>query len=181
MNVRAVIDMREFRKLVLKASATFDRTLEILLFFAGILLGFATLSVALGIVTRYFFARPMGWVTEISEYILLYSAFLVGAWVLRSEGHVKMDIVLNMLPPKAQSLINFITSLISCMVCLIITWYGAVVTWDLFKSKAFTYTILELPKFIFTFVICLGGLLLFIQFIRRAYGYLKPPKEPRTL
>lgn len=154
-----------------RAGAIFDHAVNALFAFSGVLLAFATLSVALGIVSRYFFARPIAWSTEISEYILLYIAFLVGAWVLRHEEHVKMDIVITLFPPKAQSVINFITSLISSIVCLIITFFGARVTWDLYKSKAFTYTILELPKFIFTSVIFLGGLLLFIQFIRRTYGF----------
>ena len=47
--------------------------------FAGILLGFAALSVATGIATRYFFDYPLPWVTEITEFSLLYLPFLSGS------------------------------------------------------------------------------------------------------
>jgi TRAP-type C4-dicarboxylate transport system permease small subunit len=154
-----------------RAGVFFDRILNALFVFAGILLAFATVSVALGIVSRYFFNRPWGWVTEISEYILLYIAFLIGAWVLRQEEHVKMDIILNLLPPGARTIMNTITSLLSAIVCLVIAVFGGRVTLELYRSKAFTYTILELPKFIIASVICIGAFMLFVQFLRRTYGY----------
>ena len=82
----------------MKAGALFDRILNVFFILAGALLGFATLSVAASIVSRYFFSKPWGWVTEICEYILLYVAFLIGAWVLKHEEHVKMDLIINRLP-----------------------------------------------------------------------------------
>ena len=84
-----------------------------------------------------------------------------------------MDIVLNQLNPKVQSLTNMITSIFCSISCLILTWFGIKVSWDLYKAKAFTYTILELPKFIFTSVIFLGSFMLFIQFIRKTQRHLR--------
>lgn len=161
----------------MKAGALFDRILDVFFMVAGVLLGFATLSVAVSIVTRYFFFRPLGWVTEICEYILLYVAFLIGAWVLKHEEHVKMDLIINRLPAKAQAVLNAITSLISAAVCLIIAIFALRVTWSLYTTKAFTYTILELPQFIFTSVIVIGAFLLFVQFLRRTCGFLASTTE----
>jgi len=160
-----------------KAVIIFDRILDLLAALAGILIVFSTLSVATGIFSRYFLHHPISWVTEISEYIILCSTFLLAAWVLRQEGHVKVDIVLVKFNKKAQSLINIVTSICCAIACLILTWYGIKVTWDLYKTNAFTYTVLELPKSIFTFFIFLGSFLLLIQFIRRIYGYLQNGKE----
>jgi len=160
-------------KIRAKISIIYDRILDILTFLSGILLAFSALSVSFGIFSRYFLSRPISWVTEISEYIILYITFLVAAWVLRQEGHVKMDIILNQLNPKVQSLTNMITSIFCSISCLILTSFGIKVSWDLYKAKAFTYTILELPKFIFTSVIFLGSFMLFIQFIRKAQRHLR--------
>ena len=90
---------------------------------------------------------------------------------MRHEEHVKMDIIINLLPPKAQTVMNTITSLISAIVCLVIAVFGARVTIELYRTKAFTYTILELPKFIIASVIFIGAAMLFVQFLRRTYGY----------
>ena len=173
--------MKIHKKLLTKATNIFDRTLDVMAVIAGVLLVVATVIVGLGIFSRYFLFRPIAWVTEVSEYIILYIAFLVAAWVLRQEGHVKMDIVINYLNPKAQSIINIITSICCSIACLIITWYGIKVTWEFYKTDVFTYTVLELPKFIFTSVIFVGSFLLFIQFIRRAYGYLQGRKGPHEI
>ena len=166
-------------KLLTKAIRIFDRILDLLVILAGLLLVFSTLSVATGLFSRFFLNEPISWVTEISEYILLYVTFLVAAWVLRQEGHVKVDIVLNLLSSKAQFVINILTSVCCAIACFIVAWYGIKVTWELFKTNAFTYTVLELPKFIFIFVIFFGSFLLFIQFIRRIHGFLQNRKEPQ--
>jgi len=158
-------------KLVRKLVTIFDRTIDLVTILAGILLVFITLIIGVAIASRYFLNRPMGWVTEISEYSLLYITFLVAAWVLKKEGHVKMDIVLNRLNPGTESMTNVITSAISAIVCFILTWYGAKVTWELFQTGYFTPTLLELPKFIIIAIIFIGSFLLFIQFLRRTYSY----------
>jgi TRAP-type C4-dicarboxylate transport system permease small subunit len=121
----------------------------------------------------YFLNRPLGWIVEINEYIILYTAFLVAAFVLRQEGHVKMDIVAERFPLKVQLAINIITSIVSTVVCGIFTWFGAKVTWQLYLKKTLTATVLELPKYFFTIVIFLGSFLLVIQFIRRTYGFIE--------
>jgi len=156
-------------RLVKKLTSFFDRILVLMTILAGILLVFAMLIISGAVASRYFLGRPIGWVIEISEYIILFVTFLVAAWVLKREEHVKMDIVLNQLNPRTQSMINVITSGISAIVCFILTWYGAKVTWELFQTSYFTPTLLELPKFIIIAIIFIGSFLLFIQFLRRTH------------
>jgi C4-dicarboxylate transporter DctQ subunit len=165
--------MKSLQKTTIKVSTFFDHILNFLAILAGILLVCSTLIVGLGIFSRYFLTRPLPWVTELCEYMILYIAFLVAAWVLRQEGHVKMDIVLNKLRPKAQYVLNIITSIICAIASLILTWFGIKVTCELYATKAFTYTVLELPKFIIASVIFIGSLLLFFQFVRRTLGYVQ--------
>ncbi len=172
-------------KLARKLSIIFDRTIEVMAILAGILLIFMMLSISVAVVSRYLLARPISWIIESSEYILVYITFLVAAWVLRGEGHVKMDIVLNRLNRRAKSLINIITSAIGIGVCFILTWFGARVTWQFFQSGYFTPGVLEYPKFTLIAIIAVGSFLLLIQFVRRTYGYLRkwiesPDKETKV-
>ncbi|MFZ0450791.1 MAG: TRAP transporter small permease [Desulfatiglandaceae bacterium] len=153
--------------------AVYNGIMNLFVIFAGILLSFAALSVAAGIATRYFFSYPLPWVTEIAEFSLLYLPFLLGAWVLKKDSHVKMDIIINLFPPKVQKVVNTITSIICALICLVLAVFAAKVTYDQYLSKAFTYTILEIPKWILTIIIFLGSLMLIIEFSRKAYGYIK--------
>jgi len=150
----------------------FNRTIDFMFILAGILLIFSMLSISVGVASRYLFGYPIAWVIEISEYSLVYITFLVAAWVLKMEGHVKMDLVFNRLSPKTQSMLNIITSGISAIVCFILFYYGVRVTWDLYQTRYFTPTILELPKFIFVAIIFIGSLFLFLQFLNKAFKYL---------
>jgi C4-dicarboxylate transporter, DctQ subunit len=151
----------------------FDRALDFFAVLASILLAFTTLSVSAGIFSRYFLFYPLAWVTEVNEYVIIYITFLIAAWVLREERHVKMELVISRLDGKARSKINFATSILCAIGCLVVGWYGMKVTWELYKTHTFTYTVLELPKCAFTFPISFGSLLLFVQFLRRAYGFLQ--------
>jgi C4-dicarboxylate transporter, DctQ subunit len=165
--------MKSLQKLFVKAASLVDRLVDLLAIFAGILLAFAAIIVGFGISSRYFMGKPIFWVNEICEYIILYITFLVAAWVLRQEGHVKMDIVLNQLSLKTQHIVNIITSTLCAVGSLVLTWFGIKVTWKLYASKAFTYTVLEVPKYIIASVIFVGSLLLFFQFIKRICSYLQ--------
>ncbi|MFC2013766.1 TRAP transporter small permease [Chloroflexota bacterium] len=160
-------------KLLTKATAIFDRTISLIANFAAVILAFMTLIICYEIFMRYFLNSPTDWALEISGYCLVAITFLSTAWLLKREQHVKMDIMLNRLNPGDQSLMNTITSLLGTIVCLTVTWYGAKVTWEHFQSGQFFATMLEIPKWPLLLIITLGSLLLFIQFLRRTYGYLR--------
>lgn len=155
----------------------FDRLLDYLAAAAGVMLAFSALSVSVQVFARYFLGRPMGWLVEINEYILLHIAFLVAAWVLRQESHVKMDIVLRQLKPKMQLRVEIATSILSIIVCFILTSFGIKVTWELYESMHMTISVMEIPKFTVTPVIFIGSFLLMIQFIRRTRGFLQAWRE----
>ncbi len=160
-------------KLLQQFGAIFDRTNGILVFLAALFLAFITLSVSTEIVMRYFLNRSIIWVVEISEYSILWVVFLSTAWVLRNEGHVKMDLVLSRLKPRNQTLLNIITSVVGAIVCFILVWYGAGVTLDHFLRGAGKLRMIEVPAAAIMVIIPTGCFLLFLQFLRRAYGYLR--------
>jgi C4-dicarboxylate transporter, DctQ subunit len=149
-----------------------DRVNTLMIVIAGVLLVALTLIVGADITLRYGFSRPLGWVKETSEYILVFLGFLVAAWILKDEGHVKMDLVLNWLSPRAQTMMNIVTSAVSTLVVLVISWYSLKVTLDFYRTKLLTPSVLELPKWIFILPIFVGSLLLAAQFIRRTHALI---------
>ncbi len=160
-------------KVLTKVGVIFDRAIDSLAVLAIVLLVFAWFSVNLEVVMRYFLNRPLIWVVEVTEYILAFTAFLGAAWVLKRDRHTVIDIVVNRLKPRNQALLNMITSIIGAIICLVLTWYGSQITWDHFQRDVLLTKALELPKAPFLSVIVLGSFLLFIQFLRRAFKYLR--------
>jgi len=159
-------------KLMMKITNIFDHVLDAFTFFAGILLYFVVGLVFAGIIFRAV-GHPIAWITEVSEFSMIYVAFLIVAWVLRGEGHVSIDIVINRIRPRIQSLINTTTSALCVIICFILTWYGVLVTWKFYLNGQFAVSILEPPKYILLLIIPIGSALLFLQSLRRTYNHLR--------
>ena len=160
-----------------KLSKMYRRLIELGALIAGILLLFLMVSVTVEVAFRYFLGRPTSWVMEICGYILLFIPFLVAAWVLRRDGHVRMDLVLSIMSPKARSFVNAITSFISALICFVLTWYGVKVTIYFSKLGYKTPTVLMLPKSMIIAIIFVGSFLLAVQFLIDTYNHLRAWRE----
>ena len=156
-----------------RVTRIFDKVNDYLTILAGVMLVVLMLIVCMEVVLRYFFSSPTSWVVEISEYILLFIPFLVGARLLRNEGHVKMDLLLIQLSSKSRAMLNSITSYISALICAILFFFGVKVTIYFYSVGYKTPTVLRLPKFLLIFIIFVGMFLLSIQFIRRGSNHFK--------
>jgi C4-dicarboxylate transporter DctQ subunit len=150
----------------------FDQINIIMVIISALFILGLTFIVGADITLRYLFYKPLGWVKEVSEYILVVLGFLVAAWILKDDGHVKMDLVLTKVSPRVQTMMNIITSFISVIVVLIITWFSLRVTVQFYQTKLLTPSVLEPPKWILLTPIFVGSLLLAIQFIRRTYAFI---------
>lgn len=124
------------------------------------------------ITQRSLLNRITPWVLEVNAYILLVMTMLASAWVLRKEGHVRVDFALNQLSPTRREFINVVTSIIGAATCLAIFWYSIHATVYLFQiDYRDYYRVLAPPKWIIFSVIPLGHLLLAIQFMVRSHRY----------
>lgn len=167
-------------KLATRVAAIFDRALNLLAALAIVIIVVAFLSILTEVVARYFLNRPQVWVVEITEYGLLFVTFLSAAWLLKKDGHVKMDILINRLHPRNKAVINFITAILGAVTCLVIVWASAATAWDFFQTGAFDTKMLHLPKAPLVAVIPVGSFLLAIQFLRGSYEHLRRWKASRN-
>lgn len=167
-------------KQITKIGNTFDYILNILVVFAGILVAFAWVTACFEVVMRYFLNRPTSWVLEINEYAIGWVTFLGAAWLLREEGHVKIDFVVERLNQRAQFLLNFITSCLCVAIWGVLTWYAWEVFWRFYQQGVLTSTALELLRAPIIAIMPIGCFLITIQFLRRSYGYLGKWKRLQT-
>ena len=141
-------------------------------FLAGIILVFIMLSVGLDVILRYFFNSPMIWVTEVTECLLLYITFLGTGWLLRDEGHVKVDIILNRLKPESTAFLGILSSLVGIFVSIMLAIYGMGVTWNYLRRGIYTPTAMEIPVAAILLIIPIGSFLLFIEFVRKTGRFI---------
>ncbi len=170
-------------KLLRKFDLIADRAVFLPALLGIAILIFLLLGITADIILRYFFSCPIYWMLEVCTYCLLGLTLSSSAWVLKEEGHVKIDVVFNRLNPRTQSLLNITTSIFGAIIFLIITFYGVKVTYYHFQIGWYAATLLRPPTWPMFACIPVGSLLLSIQFLRRSFGYLRswrvsPDKEP---
>ena len=170
----------ELSSIMKRLEKIFDSILGILAFICGIIFIFIMTSVCIDVLMRYFLNRPMQWVIEISEYLLVYLTFLGTAWVLKQDGHVSVDILVAGMKSKPRMITGIISSLIGALVCLVIFWYGSVETWGNFQRGVRIPSIMEFPKAPILAVIPFGSFFLMIQFIRNTLVFINELTEKRN-
>ena len=163
-----------------KIATIFNRILDVLFILSTAVLVLISLTILVEVGMRTFFARPITGTVEITGYCLVAVTFLGAAWLLREDGHTRMDLVLSRLKPRAKTILNGVTSVIGAITCIIIAWYGWRATWYSYQTNYFAFSELEVPMYPITSIISLGMFLLFIQFLRSAYGYLRCELRERT-
>ena len=132
---------------------------------AMMVLGLIIFSVCLEIIMRYFFNRPLSWVVELTEYGLLYITFLGAAWLLRTGGHVRVDIIVNFMSERWRKRCAVFSSAVGLVVSLVLTVFGVVVTYDHLVRGIYKPTILEFPTGVVLAVVPLGSLFLSARFL----------------
>ena len=156
-----------------KGERVFDRILNGGAVIAAAMVLFAMLLICTDVFMRLTLDKSIFWSIDIAAILLLYITFLASAWLLRADGHVKMELVVNYLNQKQQAIFKVATSAVSTLVFLALTWYGIQSMIYLAKIGHYMPTDLEPPTFLIILVIPLGSFLLFIQSIRKTCGYLR--------
>ena len=138
---------------------------------------FVTIGTCIDVLLRYVFNRPIGWMLEVTEYAMLYIPFLGAAFVLKEDGHIRIDLVITFLSERSRGWLNVFTSFVGGMVMLTYTYFGAQVTLDYFKRGVPSLESLKTPMFLILMIIPIGGLLFSIQFFRQMKGYYQKLKN----
>lgn len=154
--------------LIKKLSAAYDYVLNALMVLGAIILAFLMFGVCWDVIARTTAGKPLIWLLEFTEYGLLYMTFLCTAWVLKNDAHVNSDLLLVTLDPKYQALMNAATSILGAIICLVLFWFGAEVSWEKLQNGAYQPTAIQPPDFPIFIIIPIGFFLLFIQFLIRA-------------
>jgi TRAP-type C4-dicarboxylate transport system permease small subunit len=151
----------------------FDKFNNGLIYFNGVLIISIMVLVTLDIILRNVINFPIEYLDEFSGYSIVYMCFLGAAWVLRRDGHVSVDIVIDHLSARSRTIQKIVISILLAMMCLFLTYFGAGATYDVYTRGKYIDIGINVPVYPFLGVMPLGYFLLFIQFLRRICGVWK--------
>jgi TRAP-type C4-dicarboxylate transport system permease small subunit len=150
------------------AGPAFDRLLDGCAWVGCALLGFQVVSVSVEVICRYFFDISFSVVTPLNEWSLVYLTFLGVAWLQREGGHTSDDSIVTLLPPWVDWVAQRFGWVLAIATCALLTWYGALVTWDNFSKDTYDFFKLrDVPIFYVYMIIPIGSLLWLIQLLRK--------------
>ncbi|WP_180953975.1 TRAP transporter small permease [Bacillus sp. M6-12] len=136
-----------------------------LMIVASVLVVISLMSICYGVLARNFLDVNVSWTIELSEYTMLYLAFLAAPWILKNDDHIKVDVFTQHLSGKTEKWLNGIIYLVGSATCMILFWFSLQVTIDHYQRGIIITNVLEMPKYIPLLIIPIGFGLLFLRFI----------------
>jgi TRAP-type C4-dicarboxylate transport system permease small subunit len=130
-------------------------------------LGILTMGLVLAyeVVCRYFFDSPTIWAQETSVYIFMWTMLAGGAYTLMQGKHVRIDLLFERLPLKAQCGLDILTSLVGAAFCAVVSWQAWEMMLASLRFGKVSATLLRVPVWIPQCSLLLGFVLLTFQFV----------------
>ena len=125
------------------------------------------------VVVRYVFNSPTLFSVEISEYLLVFVAFISAGWVLKEDRHVQMHAFINLLPERSRLWADILTSFGVMIFCGILAWKGGQTTIMAYAGDYHSSSLLNFPLWIPYSIIPLGAFILGTQYIIRIGDRIK--------
>ncbi|MFH1953849.1 MAG: TRAP transporter small permease [Pseudomonadota bacterium] len=159
--------METVKKIALRISSWLGYVQEKAFALSGMFIWAATILVTANVIGRYFLNRPISWVFEITQYILVWFTFLSIAWILRIDRHIKVEVLTMHLSRRGQIILDLFSDLIGLLVTGLVTVFGAIVINDFYLKSMRETSPLQPPSWPIFLVIFLGAALTLAEFIKR--------------
>lgn len=163
-----------------RTTALYDRLVRYSFYAAGVLIMTLALSIGMNVIMRRLFQKPIGWIVEGGEYILLFVTFLAAAHVLHENGHARMTLLVEHLSPRRARLLNLFSAILGAAISLTLAWVTADSTIESIRFGNFYRGAIEVPQAVIWWVIPFGFLLLAIEFLRQVVGFARATPRSDT-
>ena len=123
--------------------------------------------------------RGLAWSNEISELMLYLITMCVAPWLLRQGQHIRVDILLQALPPRMAWTFEWVGDVLCLACCAVIAWYGTQAAWSSYASGAVNIKTLVTPEWWALAPLPLVFVLLAIEMVFRMHRLAQAERGPR--
>ena len=134
---------------------------------AAVIVGLMALAVTFDVVARNLGWGNTGWVVELTEYSLPVATLLVAPYLLHRNEHVRLDILLTLLPRRAALVLERCADIVGMMICAVFIWYSAKLIFDSARLGSMVVKTLSIPEWWQYALLPVSFTLLAIEFARR--------------
>jgi TRAP-type transport system small permease protein len=155
------------------------RLFELLAVMAALTLLAMVAIVTADIVLRNTLRTGFGWANEITEYALYVITLLTAPWLLRCGQHVRIDMILAIVPPRLAWLMEAAADLVGLAASLVLVWYGTVMTAQSARLGSLTIKNLVFPEWWLLAPLPICFALLALEFVFRFQRLIGAPRTRR--
>jgi C4-dicarboxylate transporter DctQ subunit len=112
-------------------------------------------------------AHAISWAEEVIVYLVIWAIMIVSSQLVRTDGHVRPDLVLRLLPPGAQRVAEMFNCLVALAFCAGMIWYGWQIVDTAMLLDERSSTGLEFPMWIYYAALPAGGALMAVRYVMR--------------
>ena len=144
---------------------------------AGVLLAF------INVVARFVFHEGIDWAFELTNYLFIWSAFFGASYCFRKECHIRVTILLDILPPKLAKFSSLLAHLITLAYLLAVAYYGYLFIFDPdfgLKASGEISVDLNVPMWIPYLALPLAFLTAAYRITQKTIELIKTPAEEVT-
>jgi TRAP-type C4-dicarboxylate transport system permease small subunit len=123
--------------------------------------------------------RSVPGANEISEYTLYLVTALIAPWLLRQGQHIRVDIVLRVIPNTAAWLCEWIVDVLALLSCLVMAWYGWKAMTASMGLGSMVLKSVVFPEWWILAPMPLAFVLLAIEVLFRMHRLANGPRAPR--
>jgi C4-dicarboxylate transporter, DctQ subunit len=134
-----------------------------------LLLATVVLLVTADVVARNV-ARPLAWSVSLTEYLLIYVAFLPMPALVRGKGHVCADFVRASLLPAIQRVVERGVYLLCIAICLYLGWVAFAGFADSVRTGSYDVRTFDMPRWLIFLPMVIGMWLSALEFLRYLLG-----------
>jgi len=128
-------------------------------------------------VTRYAFpALYVDWAEETVVYLVVWGMWLAASGLVAENRHVRADLVIRLLPPRAQYLFEIANTAVCLVFCGVIAWVGidiATLAWELDERSTSS---LRIPMWIYFACVPVGTALMTLRYAMRLWQLARRPE-----
>ena len=138
------------------------------------LLGAAAMLIGLvQVIGRYLAPRyAISWAEEVIVYLIVWAIMLAASQLVRTDGHVRPDLVLRVASPRIQRWMEVMNCIAAIAFCAGLAWYGwsiVATSWQLDERSS---SDLQFPMWLYSAAIPTGAMLMTGRYLNRLYRYL---------
>lgn len=163
-----------------KLNRLYGRLLYALALLACLLLLGLAVAICVDVFLRYVNRSGLTWANEISEYTLHVITFLVAPYLLRQGQHIRVDLLLAVLPSRIAWQIECIGDVSGFAISAILFWIGSIAVKESFLEHSLVIKSLSVPDWWLLTPVPVCMFLLGIEFLFRLYRLLIGPRQMRN-